>query len=402
MICHPIHRLVITFWLLVLAIMIAGGGNLAYAQAELPQLTPDAEITATFQSNQRDVEFCFHQPVKHCFGNESVKSLGNSSILRIKVPDRTLSISVCADDYIGATYQISPPINSNLIRLDVGEHDYEKACHKRRAESHSGLTLPPGYRSRSGVRLVRDGINPVSFVNDGLKRYALVIGNENYENLKSLAVAQADSDLIAETLQGLGFKIFHGKALHDLTRSDFEWAIRNFIQEAADGDIVVFYYAGHGRSATNQNNYLFPKDAQSGDNYAELISVDGLNTELSAGRKRLVLIFLDACRSLEPPEGRAGEAIPGAGAGRNPPRDTAIIYAAKHGKYADDCVDYNHCTHSPFAEALSEILNGPEIQINDLFPELNNRVVERTNDRQEPDFSGSLHGNYHFIINPHS
>ena len=89
------------------------------------------------------------------------------------------------------------------------------------------------------------------------RRVALVIGNQAYQHLPRLDTPAADAQLIASTLQSLGFQLIGGKALTDLDRPGFVQAIRQFGAALAGGAVGLFYYAGHG-VAVQGSNYLIP------------------------------------------------------------------------------------------------------------------------------------------------
>jgi uncharacterized caspase-like protein len=90
------------------------------------------------------------------------------------------------------------------------------------------------------------------------KRFALVIGNSNYESVQKLPNAANDAKDIAKALEALRFKVFSGV---DLDAQGFSQLIEDFRKEAAEAETVVFYYAGHGFQL-DSSNYLVPINAQ--------------------------------------------------------------------------------------------------------------------------------------------
>src|SRR5436190_462680 len=83
------------------------------------------------------------------------------------------------------------------------------------------------------------------------RRVALVIGNDQYQNLPILQKAVADARRYADLLKAKGFDQVLLK--NDLTRGQLDEAIAAFIEQIAPGDTAVFAYSGHGWSDGAQN-----------------------------------------------------------------------------------------------------------------------------------------------------
>ncbi|GAF84190.1 unnamed protein product, partial [marine sediment metagenome] len=74
--------------------------------------------------------------------------------------------------------------------------------------------------------------------------YALVIGNNNYQNLPKLVSAKNDAQEVAKTLKNLyGFSV---ELLIDASRSDILLSLINLRNNLSDQDNLIIYYAGHG------------------------------------------------------------------------------------------------------------------------------------------------------------
>ena len=89
-------------------------------------------------------------------------------------------------------------------------------------------------------------------------RVALIIGNDKYEHLAQLQRAVADATAYADVLKAKGFDQVILKT--DLSRSNMDEAIANFIDQIQPGDTAVFAYSGHGWSDGTQN-YIVGTDA---------------------------------------------------------------------------------------------------------------------------------------------
>ena len=75
------------------------------------------------------------------------------------------------------------------------------------------------------------------------RRVALVIGNENYDQLGTLLNAAADATSIAEKLRELGYVTTVAK---ETSEQRLRKVIRLFASESAGASMAVVFYAGHG------------------------------------------------------------------------------------------------------------------------------------------------------------
>jgi len=118
------------------------------------------------------------------------------------------------------------------------------------------------------------------------RRVALVIGNSSYQNAPILANPAKDAEAMAESFKVAGFDVV--TALYNLGIKEFLAKLRRFEDEAANADIAVIYYAGHGIEVAG-NNFMLPVDAKlvsDRDARDEAVSLDRL-LEAVEGAKRL-------------------------------------------------------------------------------------------------------------------
>jgi len=224
------------------------------------------------------------------------------------------------------------------------------------------------------------------------KRVALVVGVSKYQHVPQLANPDNDATSISELLRQIGFDVV---ALHrDLGVVEMRRALREFTVTAADADMAVVYYAGHGIEADGVN-YLIPADAKLLSDFDvedEAIPLDRVLQAISPA-KRLRLVILDACRdspfSERMKRGVATRAI-GRGLAKIEPttRDTLIAFAAKAGAVASD----GDGTHSPFSTALLNHIATPGLDLRLALGRVRDEVMKSTNRRQEPFVYGSLGG----------
>src|SRR5579872_1400860 len=223
------------------------------------------------------------------------------------------------------------------------------------------------------------------------RRIALVIGNGKYENAGVLANPVNDASAIANLLTKAGFDRVDLRL--NLGVVEFKRAVREFVDRAANADVAVVYYSGHGLEFGGVN-YLIPVDAKLMsvlDVDDEAVSLDRILT--AAGRvKKLSLIILDACRE-NPfhPKADAGvtRSISMGLAGVDQTgADTLIAFAAKAGSVSYDGDGPN----SPFTTALLKYITQPGLDIRLALGKVRDDVLRATDHRQEPYVYGSLGG----------
>ena len=129
------------------------------------------------------------------------------------------------------------------------------------------------------------------------KYYALVIGNDNYQDqdLKPLKNAVNDANAVAELLRSeYGFKV---ETLTDASREETLKAISKIRKLASKKDNVLIYYAGHGWSNDDTDDgFWLPVDS-SMDNEVNWIP----NTDIIRSVRRMdakhVIVVADSCFS---------------------------------------------------------------------------------------------------------
>jgi uncharacterized caspase-like protein len=223
-------------------------------------------------------------------------------------------------------------------------------------------------------------------------RVALVIGNSAYQRVLSLSNPANDAAAIAGLLREARFDSVDLR--QNLSVSDLRRAVREFFDQAANADVAVVYYAGHGIEVEGVN-YLIPVDAallRDRDVYDEAISLDRVLQAVESA-KRLRLVILDACR--DNPFTRSmkrtfsSRAISRGLVGIEPTKpNTLIAFAAKAGSTASD----GDGAHSPFTTALLRHLTTPGVDLRKVFGRVRDEVMTATNDSQEPFVYGSLGG----------
>jgi uncharacterized caspase-like protein len=225
------------------------------------------------------------------------------------------------------------------------------------------------------------------------KRVALVIGNSAYENANPLPNPTRDAKAIAIALKGLGFEVIEGQ---DLNLANMQGKLKDFAQKAANADVALFYYAGHGMQVGDKN-YLIPTDAALKEATAvdfELIDVNKAVLQYLGGDDRTGIIILDSCR--DNPLSRSfsrsfGKTRSGAVAQGMAPMSAdegglIIAFATAPGDVAEDGEGQN----SPFTTALIKHMATPGIELEQMMKRVKKDVYTATNKRQQPWVNSAL------------
>lgn len=91
------------------------------------------------------------------------------------------------------------------------------------------------------------------------QKLALIVGIDTYQNIEPLRKARNDARAVAEKLEDLEFEV---TTLIDPTRREMNRGFAEFTFKVQPGDVVVFFFAGHGIGMDGRN-YLLPADAPS-------------------------------------------------------------------------------------------------------------------------------------------
>lgn len=168
-------------------------------------------------------------------------------------------------------------------------------------------------------------------------RLAMVVGNDNYQNVTKLRNARNDAQSLARELEAAGFKVTR---VLDANRDGLDDAFSGFLRRVEKGDEVVFFFSGHGSQPPQMGPFLLPVDIRVTDERSiqrNGLSLESVVDELNK-RARFSLVIIDACRDDPFRETSTGRSLPsGSGLGRiEPPKGTMIIMAASKGQQALD------------------------------------------------------------------
>jgi uncharacterized caspase-like protein len=234
-------------------------------------------------------------------------------------------------------------------------------------------------------------------------RLALVIGNDGYQEVTRLEKARNDARAMGEALEALGFRV--SLAL-DATRRDMNRAIEDFNGSVSEGDIAVFFFAGHGVEIDGEN-FLLPVDTpdaaggQADFIANEAIGLDNLLERMRSRGAQLNIVILDACRN-NPFSGRGTRSLGGAqGLARiSAPQGTFVMYSADVGEAALDRLGEQDANpNSVFTRTLIPLLKQPGLDLVDTAREVRRSVrqlASTISHQQTPAYYDAVLGDFFF------
>ncbi|MGH6816055.1 MAG: SUMF1/EgtB/PvdO family nonheme iron enzyme [Hyphomicrobiaceae bacterium] len=202
------------------------------------------------------------------------------------------------------------------------------------------------------------------------KRLALVIGIDAYQSLPKLQKAVNDARAMAAVLHELGFTVI---AAENPTRREMSRKLADLEARIAAGDMVFFFFAGHGVALGN-TNYLIaadmpkPGDGEESVVRDEAFAADDLVRRLQGRGARVAFLVLDACRN-NPFEQSGVRAIGGTRGLAIPQthRGVFVLFSAGIGQLALDRLgDRDLEPNSVFTRKLLPLLRAPGLSHVDL------------------------------------
>ena len=227
------------------------------------------------------------------------------------------------------------------------------------------------------------------------ERHALVIGNSNYAQ-GTLQNPLNDANDMATQLQSMGYIIHGGTAALDLDRLGIERTLDAFARQLPQGATAVFYYAGHGMGFENAN-YLIPvkHNIETEDDLPDrAVSLRRITSLLeNANPNGVNIALLDSCR--DNPLKRGYRTTSKGLTKQDIPYGVFVGYAAGYGQVAEDGKGRNG-TYT--AELLNVLRERPGEIIEVAHKTVANRVIEKSNGKQNPVFEGNVYGNWCFGV----
>jgi uncharacterized caspase-like protein len=224
-----------------------------------------------------------------------------------------------------------------------------------------------------------------------------MIGNGRYAHVPDLVNPPNDAADLGALFTELGFEVTRvGDADYDGLRR----ALDAFRDRAAEAEVAVIYFAGHGIEV-DRTNHLLPVDAELrtlADVTFQAIPLDMVRAAAYPAR-RLSLVIVDACRNnpfQAQLQGETRALTRGLAVVRPHGQNNLVAFAAKEGTVAADGTGRN----SPYAQALLAELGEPGVEIGKLFRRVRDRTLALTGGVQEPALYGSLSAAEFYFLPP--
>lgn len=252
------------------------------------------------------------------------------------------------------------------------------------------------------------------------QRYALIIGNGEYQEIGILSNPKNDASAIAERLRKSGFSILRPvrtdqDVQSDLTREEMIIADEALKRVSKGAEIVLLFYAGHGLQL-NGKPYLVPVNVQKEaiqnlstskgreDFERQLVMlddfIDGLDKEAA-----LAIAIFDACREIPALKTRGifiGSENSFRGGLTNPQsmgKRRVLAFSAGFGELAEDGTGQ----HSPYAQSfLDEFDRDANQEVTDFFRRVQTRMIDKIKQAPELSIQGRVPPGIFFFGNGNS
>jgi uncharacterized protein len=276
-------------------------------------------------------------------------------------------------------------------------------------------------------------------------RRALVLGVKNYtdRDIQTLQLPEADAKDVASDLEQVGFDKKNITTVLNLrAKADFDKQFNAFLATIKEGDIVFFYYSGHGIGLeSNNTNYLLLGGVRSLFGFArdKLPAVDRRNDDIvrlkmsglvsdyendeiakngvsvqdviaAIGKKkpRIAILMLDACRALVQSTVDDTETLRSATSGSRLlpatelPQGSIVIYSASFGESAiEKFFPRETRRNSLFTEVVRSEMQRPGqtlIDFGDRIRLMVRRYAAAGGKQQEPEYFHNLGSDDQFAL----
>ena len=226
---------------------------------------------------------------------------------------------------------------------------------------------------------------PVAESDNG-RKVALVIGNSAYQHATPLENPHNDAEAMTALLKGIGFDVVSGT---NLDKRGTEQKIADFVDRAAQADVSLFFYAGHGIQVAGEN-FIVPVDAKVEKASAidfELVNVR-MVTNYMGGEQSIGIALLDSCRdnpftrSLSRALGNRSSQVSSGLAELKSERGGLLVgFATAPDDVAADGIGMKN---SPFTTALLKHLGTKGLEIELLMKRVKADVIGLTKNQQRP------------------
>ncbi len=219
--------------------------------------------------------------------------LARKQIRLVELPagDRTAQLAAWLEG-------LAPPAVQSITPASVDRKADEQAGHPRLSAS---VPVPFLGQSTSGKGKGGPAESPLPVLNTG-KAWAVLVGVNQYENQPHIPALHVCADDVTAVHAALVGKFTAARLLTDATperlptRANILAELSSVAQAAGEGDLVLFYFSGHG-IAEDGESYLLPRDARLAALTYTSVAMAEVRKIIDASPARAKVIVLDACHS---------------------------------------------------------------------------------------------------------
>jgi hypothetical protein len=230
------------------------------------------------------------------------------------------------------------------------------------------------------------------------QKYALVIGNAEYQRIEKLNNTINDAQDIGAALRDLGYRVDVKTNLSQYQMIDAVDAFSTRLNSDRSSE-GFFWYAGHAVQIRDEN-YLLPVDITVDSESrvrAGSYSLNALLEALDGARNKVNVIVLDSCRDNPLPTRARGSGARGLTVVQDLPSDLFIMFSTAPGNKAEDGAKGKR--NSPFAEAFLKYIKSTE-PLTIMAAHVTNETLFLTEQRQRPFYRGSIISDVYYSLNP--
>ena len=263
---------------------------------------------------------------------------------------------------------------------------------------NQGTPAATSQNQSTAVQQVNTGLVPaLATAYKDEKRYALVIGNSNYnKDIGILKNPVNDATDVATELRKSNFEV---QLITNCTYVQLREAMRKFHEKLTNGPmdqtVGLFYYAGHGVQYQDEN-YLVPVDADvkfEDDITRMCFPVQRMVlANMERSNSRMNIVILDACRN-NPFPATTRSVSSGLGEMKRA-RGSFIAYATSPGSVASDGSGRNGL----YTQELLKALRKPNLTIEQVFKDVRMNVLRLSGDKQYTWDSSNIIGEFYFKL----
>lgn len=234
------------------------------------------------------------------------------------------------------------------------------------------------------------------------RRVALVIGNNDYQQVSKLEKAVNDAQAVGRELAKVGFEVV---TLTNVGQKKMNQAINQFAEKMAGGGVGVLFFAGHGLQINNQN-FLLPVDMDlprnPNDVADQAISLQVIQDKLADARAKFALLVVDACRNNPLPQ-QAGRSI-GSGRGLaqpSAPNGQIVLFSAgAHQEALDKLSEDDRNPNGLFTREFLPMISSPGVSATEALRKTRTAVIQKAKavgHDQHPALYDQTDGDFYFV-----